>query len=123
VSNERLVKFDVSDPARLRHELDWVQHGSQGRQGARIRPVYRLHDPARSLAFVRFEPGSRAPPHRHASFETIVVLEGAYTDDFGTHRQGEVVVYPPGSRHAWASVDGATLLVVWDGPTLTDDEP
>lgn len=123
MSNDRLVKFDISDPARLLHELDWVQHSSQGRLDARIRPVYRLDEPARSVAFVRFEPGSSALPHRHASFETIVVLDGDYTDEFGMHRQGEVVVYPPGSRHAWASTHGATLLVVWDGPTVTADPP
>lgn len=112
-----ITKIDASDTVRLLRELNWTEHSSQGRHGALIHELYRQGEPARRVALVRFTPGSSAPAHRHTSFETIHVLEGAYTDEFGEHRQGEIVLYPPDSEHTWTSPGGATLFVVWDGPT------
>jgi anti-sigma factor ChrR (cupin superfamily) len=112
-----ITKIDASDTGRLLRELNWTEHSSQGRHGALIRELYRQGEPARRVALVRFKPGSSAPAHRHTSFETIYVLDGEFTDEFGEHRQGEIVLYQPGSEHTWTSSSGATLFVVWDGPT------
>jgi drug/metabolite transporter (DMT)-like permease/quercetin dioxygenase-like cupin family protein len=101
----------------LDSSVEWTTHGTQGRHGAMIHEIYRHGEPPRRVALVRFTPGSSAPSHRHTGYETILILSGAYTDDFGEHRQGELVVYPPGSEHGWRSSVGATLFVVWDAPT------
>lgn len=95
----------------------WLVHANQGRQGALIRPIYEVGDPLRKVALVRFLAGSSAPVHVHTGFETIMVLSGSYQDEFGRYTAGQVVVYPPDSEHAWQSDEGATLFVVWDGPT------
>jgi drug/metabolite transporter (DMT)-like permease/quercetin dioxygenase-like cupin family protein len=98
--------------------LKWTEHGAQGRRGALIHEIYQLGSPLRRMAIVRFTPGSSAAAHRHASYETIFIVSGSYHDDFGEHNEGELVVYPPASEHSWSSPNGATLLVVWDGPTV-----
>ncbi len=112
-----ITKIDLSDTDKLLKELTWTSHSSQGRRGAHIHELYQLGNPIRRLALVRFTPESSAPTHRHTSFETIYVLDGEYIDEYGKHQRGEIVLYPPGSKHAWSSTIGATLLVVWDGPT------
>jgi drug/metabolite transporter (DMT)-like permease/quercetin dioxygenase-like cupin family protein len=112
----RLLGDDIS------LSLKWAEHSTQGRQGALIHDVYNCGSPRRKVALVRFAPGSSASTHRHTSYETILILSGGYRDDHGEHRQGELVVYPPGSEHSWSSPDGATLFVVWDAPTEEVEE-
>ena len=97
--------------------VEWSEHATQGRQGALIHDIYHFGSPRRRVAIVRFTPGSSAAAHRHTGYETIFVVAGGYRDNFGEHAQGELVVYPPDSKHSWNSPDGATLLVVWDAPT------
>lgn len=117
MSPQLVIKLPLSDTTGLLERIDWQQHSTQGRSGALIHEIYRTGRPARRLALVRFTPGSSAPAHRHLGHETIHVLEGGFDDDFGSHKSGDLVVYPPDSVHAWSSPRGALLLVLWDGPT------
>lgn len=49
---------------------------------------------------IRMDPGTGYAPHRHLGGEDVLVLAGGYEDEWGTHRQGDHVHYPPGSVHA-----------------------
>lgn len=49
---------------------------------------------------LRFEPDFRFPNHRHSGVETVLVLEGSYTDSSGvTLRAGDSQQMEPGSAH------------------------
>lgn len=48
---------------------------------------------------IRMDPGCGYPPHRHVGSEHVLVLRGSYTDEFGTHREGDFVHYAGGSSH------------------------
>lgn len=113
---------DIIHPRKIRlfpfeTSIEWSDHAAQGRQGALIHEIYHCGSPCRRAALVRFTPGSSAKAHRHSSYETVLVLSGTYSDNFGAHTKGELIVYPPGSEHNWSSSQGATLFVVWDAPT------
>jgi uncharacterized membrane protein/quercetin dioxygenase-like cupin family protein len=112
----RPTKFRLSGDM-MSSGLKWSQHATQGRRGALIHDIYDEGPPRGRMAIVRFTPGSSAAAHRHTGYEAIFILDGGYQDDFGEHKQDELVVYPPNSEHSWNSPDGATLLVVWDAPT------
>ena len=53
-----------------------------------------------ATVLIRMDPGRGYAPHRHLGGEDVLVLSGAYRDEFGEYRQGEHVHYPPGSTHA-----------------------
>lgn len=95
----------------------WQPHGSEGRTGASIRILCEQESPYFKSALVRFHAGSQAALHEHQGVEYIYVIEGEFEDEMGVHRSGELLLYPPGSRHAWKSEAGAVMYVVWTGAT------
>lgn len=68
------------------------------------------------VALLRYAPGAAAPRHRHPGLETILVLEGEQSDDFGTYAVGDMVMNPPGSEHRVWSDPGCVVLLHWDKP-------
>ena len=66
---------------------------------------------ARATSVVRYEPGASFERHVHERGEEILVLDGSFCDDSGTHGPGTYLHNPPGSSHAPFSVDGCTLFV------------
>jgi anti-sigma factor ChrR (cupin superfamily) len=60
---------------------------------------------------VRYEPGSRFPPHLHPGGEEIFVLRGVFEDEHNRYPAGTYLRNPPGTRHAPGSEDGCDLLV------------
>ncbi len=48
---------------------------------------------------IRMDPGCGYPPHRHLGAEDVLVLQGGYSDEYGTHLTGQHVHYPAGSSH------------------------
>ena len=53
-----------------------------------------------ACVLIRMLPGCGYTPHRHVGTEDVLVLAGAYSDEWGIHRQGDHVHYPAGSSHA-----------------------
>ena len=49
---------------------------------------------------VRMAPGRGYPAHMHRGGEHVLVLEGAYEDEFGSLSAGQYRHYPPGSVHS-----------------------
>lgn len=116
-----IVIRNLLDVARAKSALPWEDYGDQGREGARIHRLYRMPDDGPLAAIVQFLPGARAKAHIHPGHENILVLEGGFEDETGRYRAGDLVSYPPGSRHRWVSDEGALLYVVWDRPTVLDE--
>lgn len=69
-----------------------------------------------TLALLRYQPGAKAPRHRHTGMETIIVLEGEESDELGSYPQGSVAVNLPGSEHSVWSDNGAVILIQWNSP-------
>ena len=75
-----------------------------------------------SVAVLRYSPGAAVPRHRHAGLETIVVLEGAQSDENGEYAAGSVVLNPAGSEHSVWSDGGCAVLIMWELPVVILEE-
>lgn len=69
-----------------------------------------------AVAVLRYDPGARVPLHEHVGPETILVLDGAQSDENGTYVKGDLVINPVGSRHSVWSDDGCVVLLQWAEP-------
>ena len=68
-------------------------------------------DPELVTTIVRYEAGSKFPPHRHVHGEEIIVLEGTFSDNHGSYTAGSYLRNPAGTSHAPYSKDGCTIFV------------
>lgn len=68
------------------------------------------------LALLRYAPGARVPRHLHQGLETILVLEGSQSDEFGRYGAGALVANAAGSIHSVASEEGCVVLIQWTRP-------
>lgn len=60
---------------------------------------------------VRYDAGSKFPPHDHPDGEEILVLDGVFSDEHGDWPAGTYLLNPEGFRHAPRSREGCTLFV------------
>lgn len=90
------------------------------REGVEIFPIF-AGEPA--VALLRYAPGAGVPRHRHQGLETILVLEGAQSDERGRYPAGSLLVNPEGSSHSVWSDIGCVVLIQWARPVqfLEDD--
>ena len=65
----------------------------------------------RSTSIVRFAAGAKFSQHAHGGGEEILVLEGIFSDEYGSYPAGSYLRNPPGSLHAPFSQDGCVLFV------------
>jgi anti-sigma factor ChrR (cupin superfamily) len=86
------------------------------REGVEIARLYGSADSGPSGAILKYRPGASTPRHRHAGYETIVVLEGSQSDEHALYRTGDVVVNRPGTVHRVRSDAGCVVLIVWQTP-------
>lgn len=70
------------------------------------------------MAVLRYAAGAGVPKHRHQGTETILVLEGAQSDEGGTYSTGTCVINPKDSEHWVYSEYGCVVLVQWAEPVL-----
>lgn len=82
---------------------------------AGVRPgleVIPLHEhKAESTALVRWSPGAEVPPHLHPGGAEFLVLDGAFSDEYGDYPAGAWIRYPAWSGHAPRSPRGCRLFV------------
>jgi putative transcriptional regulator len=64
-----------------------------------------LRDGAKA-ELLRIEPGWGAPRHGHSGGEYTLVLTGAFVDEFGRYRPGEIAVAGPGLKHRPVAAPG-----------------
>ncbi len=89
------------------------------RDGVEIHYLYQSRDSKESqasAALLRYQPGATVPAHIHTGYEHVLVLDGSQSDANGTHKQGSLVINPPGSQHDIVSHDGCIVLIVWEKP-------
>jgi anti-sigma factor ChrR (cupin superfamily) len=65
------------------------------------------------VVLIRMEPGCHYPAHKHVGIEDVLVLQGQFTDERGTHRAGEFVRYEAGSVHKPEVPEGSGVCVLF----------
>jgi putative transcriptional regulator len=80
---------------------------------------YSLSDHSKaSLRLIKVAPGLALPDHGHWGSEITLVLQGAFTDGFGTYEVGDVVEVGEGVEHAPIAAEGTECicLIASEGP-------
>ena len=90
----------------------WVKSPADG--VSRIPLEREAAESGHTTSFVKFEPGSFFPAHKHPQGEEIYVLEGVFSDENGDYPAGSYIRNPPGSRHKPFTKEGCTLFVKLD---------
>ena len=113
MSKNILLNMDFSKTAcLLPNEQQWVKSPADG--------VSRIHleredtESGHTTSFVKFEPDSFFPPHRHPRGEELYVLDGVFSDENGDYPAGTYIRNPPGSSHRPFTKEGCTLFVKLD---------
>ncbi len=77
--------------------------------------ICRLVTGEPEVALLRYAP---APPCRamHQGLETILVLEGSQSDEFGHYPKGSLIANPEGTMHSVSSEEGCVVLIQWTKP-------
>lgn len=83
--------------------------------------IHRLADGPAAVALLRYAPGASVPRHRHTGLETILVLEGAQSDDNGCATAGDMIFNPEGTEHSVWSDPGCVVLIHWTRPVEFTD--
>jgi len=64
-----------------------------------------------ATSIVRFAPGSKFDEHVHDGGEELIVLEGIFSDEFGSYPKGTYIRNPMGSSHNPYSDSGCVIFV------------
>jgi anti-sigma factor ChrR (cupin superfamily) len=78
--------------------------------------ICRLVTGEPEVALLRYAPGASVPRHLHQGLETILVLEGSQSDEFGHYPAGSLVANPEGTSHSVTSREGCVVLIQWTKP-------
>ena len=69
-----------------------------------------------AAAVLRYQPKASIPYHMHRGLETIIILEGVQSDEFGDYPTGSVILNPEGTKHSVWSTEGCVVLIHWQKP-------
>ena len=64
-----------------------------------------------ATTIVKFAPGSKFEQHTHDGGEEFLVLDGVFSDEFGSYSKGTYIRNPKGSAHNPYSESGCILFV------------
>ncbi|MEJ2688310.1 MAG: cupin domain-containing protein, partial [Gammaproteobacteria bacterium] len=64
-----------------------------------------------NMALVKWEPGAELQRHAHLGGEEVLVLEGAFEDEYGRYPKGTWIRMPPASEHRPFSREGCVLYM------------
>lgn len=84
--------------------------------GMKMKVLYNDPVTQRTTALVRFAPGYRHAPHRHAAVEELFVLEGGCLCEGQALLPGDYHRSAAGSRHHETSTDDGCLLLITFSP-------
>jgi putative transcriptional regulator len=107
----------LPEPVRAK-ALEAIEAGGWSFAGPGIRALpLRVAGPSHA-ELLRIEPGWGAPRHTHNGAEFTLVLSGAFHDERGLYRPGEIAVAGPGVTHQPTAERGAVCysLAVTDAP-------
>lgn len=77
-----------------------------------------------SVCLLRMAPGAAVPAHRHTATEMLLVVQGAFHDEYGRFKQGDAIAYEADTdHHAVADAQaGCVCLFVLDGAIVFLDD-
>ncbi|HYC02108.1 MAG TPA: ChrR family anti-sigma-E factor [Azospirillaceae bacterium] len=52
-----------------------------------------------SVCLLRMDPGSTVPAHRHTAEEMLLVIKGAFSDEYGSYGIGDAITYTADTEH------------------------
>lgn len=111
--NPYLLNMDFTKVAcLLAQDRQWIKSRADG--VSRIPLEREAAESGHTTSFVKFEPGSYFPQHRHPQGEEIYVLEGVFSDENGDYPVGTYLRNPPGSAHKPFTKEGCVLFVKLD---------
>src|SRR5438093_550425 len=84
-------------------EVHWLVRGGAGEPSA---------------ALLKYEPGASVPLHRHQGLETILVLDGSQSDEYGEYAEGALVFNARGTQHSVQSRGGCVVFIQWELPVM-----
>jgi anti-sigma factor ChrR (cupin superfamily) len=93
-------------------EHHWLKSPADG--VSRIHLEREATESGHTTSFVKFDPGSYFPAHKHPLGEEIYVVKGTFSDENGDYPAGTYIRNPPGSHHKPFTRDGCTLFVKLD---------
>ena len=88
------------------HQSSWFQGMVDGLQVMPLSEFGTSH-----TALVRWAPQTYFNPHRHYGGEEIYVVEGVFSDEYGSYPQGSWIRSPHLSQHQPFSAEGCVILV------------
>ena len=111
------IHFDI--PAPLKNRLN-----AQKRVGWKpLMPGFKAYDidlecKKSTARFMQVAPGTKSPHHSHGGMEITLVLDGAFTDETGDYKIGDMIVTDDTIEHSPVAckMDGCTCLVVSTAP-------
>ena len=109
----KLCQFDDSDQAQLAIDTRKADFSEGPIPGIEY---LRLHEyQGEQVAIIRWAPDTPYERHDHNGGEEVLVLEGAYYDEFGSYPAGTWVRSPHGSPHEPYTKDEGALIYVKTG--------
>lgn len=116
-----LLNMDFSQTAcLLAKDRQWIKSKADG--VSRIPLEREAAESGHTTSFVKFEPGSFFPEHKHPQGEELYVLDGVFSDENGDYPAGSYIRNPPGSFHKPFTREGCTLFVKLDQFQAEDDK-
>jgi len=113
MGDNTVLNMNFSQPVCIRpDDQPWTKSPADG--VSRIYLEREAEESGHTTSFVRFEPGSFFPPHKHPQGEEIYVLKGVFSDENGDYPAGTYIRNPPGSYHKPFTKEGCTLFVKLD---------
>jgi anti-sigma factor ChrR (cupin superfamily) len=105
----KLRHLDPADTDRIVVNTALAQWHRGMVEGLMVMPLSEFQ--TKHTAMVRWAPGTYFNPHRHFGGEEIFVVEGVFSDEHGSYRQGSWIRSPHLSQHQPFSVEGCLILV------------
>lgn len=96
--------------------LDWQ---SRNDHGVWQKPLYRQGGYRDWTMLLKLDPGAESPHHSHPGGEEVFVIDGEFSDAYGTYPAGTWTRSPPGSSHKVTSEKGAILYVRLGGMEIS----
>jgi anti-sigma factor ChrR (cupin superfamily) len=84
------------------------------REGIEAAWLHRDPDGGPAAAVLRYQPGAKAPRHRHAGSERVIVISGSQAEARALLEAGDVALNAPGAEHEVFSEEGCLALLVWE---------
>ena len=101
---------------------DWCPYPALDgdKTGLRWNPIRAGTGDGDGFYLMKIAPGGGGKLHEHTALETFVILQGELIDvDGRVLKEGDCIVYQPGTRHSTHSPTGCIMLVWVAGPLVT----